>query len=248
MVFFDAHIHLYPYFDPDWLYDSLYGHAARLAPGATVAAALMLRANQPQWPDILKPGGNAARWRISQTYSPFCVRMSAGTRHILVVAARQVAACERLEALGLFGSEEIPDGLPLRESIARLRAAGMLPMLAWGLGKWLFKRRAIVWETLTKEEGKDLFVCDSALRPGGWPLPPAMRWASERRRLIYGSDPLPRRKGEEQVAGRYATILDGEIDPGCPADSLRTLLLDDRVARRPAGHRHGLADTLKRLR
>ena len=106
----------------------------------------------------------------------------------------------------------------------------------------------IVSRTLAEKDGRDLFVCDSALRPGIWPQPPAMFRAGQRGRLLYGSDPLPRSKGEERLAGRYATLLDGEIDPNAPADSLKALLLDPRVKRRPVGRRHGLADTLKRLR
>ncbi len=245
MIFFDAHVHLYPSHDRDLLLDTLAANAARLAPGATAALALMRRAGQPGLEETLARGGG--RWRRVRAPDAHCAVASDGRSEVYLFAARQVAARERLEALGLFGEAEIPDGLTLEESLARLRAAGLLPVLAWGLGKWLGARGRLVRAVIAANIPQELLLGDSALRPAFWGTPRPMAAARRRGlRVLYGSDPLPR-SGEESVAGRYATLVEGDLDSAAPTASLRRLLLDGRVALRPAGKRHGLLATLSRL-
>jgi hypothetical protein len=246
VVFFDAHVHLYPAYDRDALLDALAANAARLAPGAAVALALLRREGQGGLAEALADGGG--RWARVRTPDEHCAIVSDGRREIHVFAARQVAARERLEALGLFGDADIPDNLPLAESLARLRAAGLLPVLAWGLGKWLGARGRLVRATIAAHAPGDLLLGDSALRPRCWGTPRPMAAARRRGlRVLYGSDPLPR-PGEERVVGCYATIVAGDLDPAAPSASLRRLLLDESVALRPAGARHGLLATLRRMR
>lgn len=246
MVFFDAHVHLYPVYDRDALLDAVAANAARLAPGAAMALALLRRAGQGGLEEMLAPGGG--RWARVRMADAHCAIMSEGRREIHVFAARQVAAHERLEALGLCGDADVPDGLPLAESLARLRAAGLLPVLAWGLGKWLGARGRLVRATIAAHGPGDLLLGDSALRPVCWGTPRPMAAARRRGlRVVCGSDPLPR-PGEERAAGCYATVIEGDLDPSAPSAGLRRLLRDEKVALRPAGRRHGLLSTLRRMR
>ncbi|MDD5705796.1 MAG: hypothetical protein PHR35_07705, partial [Kiritimatiellae bacterium] len=229
-------------------FDTLADNAARLAPGATAAMALMRRARQGSLAATLEGASAGQRWRCACFRDEaHCAVVRHGKREVYVFAALQVAARERLEALGLIGDADIPDGRPLAETLARLRGAGLLPALAWGLGKWLGPRGGIVRATLSVAAPGELLIGDSAMRPSCWgtPLPMA---AAQRRglRVLYGSDSLPR-YDEERVAGQYATLIAGELNPNTPSASLRRLLLDPRVDVRPVGHRHGLIATLRRL-
>lgn len=250
MIFFDAHVHLYPGYDRDRLFDALAGHARRLAPQAgRLAMALMLREGQVSLAAALaaaeQPG---QRWRVVRdTLGPACL-VSDGATDILVLAARQIAARERIELLGLMTEAAIPDGLPLQETAARLRAAGARPVLAWGLGKWLFKRGRIIRALLDSvHDPRDLMVCDSAMRPAFWGRPRLMALAQSRGlRLIHGSDPLPR-AGEEALAGGYASLIAGDWTDADPVADMRRLLLNPAVAIRPVGRRHGLMATLRRI-
>ena len=248
-IFFDAHVHVYPDFDLDVLLSTFAANADRLAPGAdALAMAVMLRSFQPDLRSALGACGAPGAWRLEEAPGSSFTATD-GTRRIHLLPARQVAAGERIEALGLFGDALVPDGLPLEETISRLRGAGFRPVLAWGLGKWLFKRARVVDAALdgAARSGGDLLVGDSALRPTFWSKPRPFADAEARgMRVIYGSDPLPR-KGDERSAGRYATLIDAPFDPLSPAASILAALGNRSAAVSAVGRRYGLAETLKRI-
>ena len=250
MIFFDAHVHIYPAYSLDALLSAFAGHAERLAPGAeNLAMAVMLREFQPTLASVLTPASETSRWRLEPS-AEGTFAATDGTRRIFLLPARQVAAKERIEALGLFGESLVPDGLPLAETIAKLRSAGFQPVLAWGLGKWLFKRAPLVDAAISDavRARKPLLIGDSALRPTFWPTPrPYRRAKAQGLRVIYGSDPLPR-AGDEHCAGRYATLLDAPFDPHAPATSLLVALSAPSANPLAIGRRHGLAGTLRRMR
>ena len=249
MIFFDSHVHFYPEYDYDVVFGAFCSHAECFAPQATtLALAVMLREFQPSLGSVFE-GRLNGKWRAKSTPRNGAMVVTDGTRDIHVLAARQVAAKERVEALGFFGEALVPDGLPLAETIERLRAASYVPVLAWGLGKWLLKRAPLVEATLAAaDKPDDLLVGDSALRPSFWPTPSPMRAASRKGlRVVWGSDPLPR-KADERSAGRYVTLIDAELDLSRPASSMLALLTDPAVSIRPVGRRYGLFDTIKRLK
>ncbi len=249
MIFFDAHVHVYPAFDLDALLSAFAAHADRLAPDAgDLAMAVMLRDFQPTLASVLSFASERPHWRLEPA-AEGAFAATDGARRVFLLSARQVAAKERVEALGLFGEARVPDGLPLAETIARLRAAGFLPVLAWGLGKWLFKRASVVDAVLADaiRDQMPLLIGDSALRPTFWPTPRPCRTATAQGiRVVYGSDPLPR-AGDECCAGRYATLLDAPFNPLAPATSLLDALAASSAAPVAVGHRHGLAGTIRRI-
>ncbi len=250
MIFFDAHVHVYPAYNLDALLSAFTRHAGRLAPGVDdLAMAVMLRDFQPTLASVLSSVSQKPRWRFEPaaegTYAA-----TDGTRRVFLLPARQVAAKERIEALGLFGETLVPDGLPLDETIAKLRAAQYLPVLAWGLGKWLFKRAPVVDAAIFSavRDHAPLLIGDCALRPTFWPRPRPYRTAeAQGLGIIYGSDPLPR-AGDELCAGRYATLLDAPFNPLSPATSILAALGTSSATPVPVGNRHGLVGTLRRLR
>ena len=248
-IFFDAHVHVYPEFGLDVLLSAFATNADCLAPEAdALAMAVMLRSFQPDLRSALGACGAPRGWRLEEASGGSFIATD-GSRRIHILPARQVAARERVEALGLFGDAMVEDGLPLEETFSRLRASGFRPVLAWGLGKWFFKRAHVVDAAISgaAQAGGDMLLCDSALRPTFWPRPRPFADAEARgMRVIYGSDPLPR-MGDEFSAGRYATIIDAPFDPLSPAASIRTALGDPSAAVSAVGRRYGLADTLKRI-
>ena len=249
MIFFDAHVHLYPQFELDVLLTAFASHADIFARDADVLAmAVMLRGFQPTLDSVFEPfkGRNLRGWTIEESEEK-CFLATDGSHRIFMLPARQVAAKERIEALGYFGDAEVPDGLPLEETVERLGDAGYQPVIAWGLGKWLFKRGPVVASALESagKAGKPLPVCDCALRPTFWPTPKHYKRAVELGGFVlYGSDPLPR-IGDEYSAGCYATVIDASFDVSAPATSLLAAIRTSALI--SVGRRYGLAGTLKRL-
>ena len=245
VIFLDAHAHLYPGYDRDRFFDALFANGGRLLPGATVAAAVMRRAGQPPLATLVEGG---RRWRPLGRPDDATILMGDGTKNLWLFAARQVVAAEGIEAVGLLGDADVPDGLPLAQGLEALAAAGLVPVLAWGLGKWLGRRGGVVRELLAQRAPGTLLLGDCALRPTFWGRPRPMAAAQARGfRVVYGSDPLPR-AADVAVAGCYATAVAGHLAPGSPAASLRRLLVDPAVGLTAVGRRQGLLGTLRRLR
>lgn len=247
MIFFDSHVHIYPDYNLDVLFSEFATNAKCYAPNAdTLAMAVMLREFQPSLKSLFN-GRSLRMWHVDPGPEN-SMTASDGDKKIILIPARQVAAKERVEALGFFGEELIPDGLPLKETISRLRAADFAPALAWGLGKWLFKRGKLVKEVIqgTKDTGV-LLIADSALRPTFWSEPLYKEAESFGLRTICGSDPLPR-VGDEFSAGRYAVLINAKLNPVAPATSLLSAILEPNTEIQPVGRRYGLIDTIKRLK
>ena len=251
MIFLDAHVHLYPAHDRDRLFNAFMANARCLAPQAQhLAMAIMLREGQGDLPDLLRTTGRPGqRWNPRGKTVDGAMLAGDGTNTILLIPARQIAVRERIELLGLFAAADIPDGLPAAETLQRLRDAEALTILAWGLGKWLFQRHAVVRALIdAAEPPAGLLIGDSAMRPSFWAMPRLMARARNRGlRIVYGSDPLPR-PGDESLAGSYASLIEGTLSTETPLKDLRSLLTNPAVPIRPVGHRHNLSATLQRLR
>lgn len=241
MTFLDSHVHLYGEFDLDVLFSCFMASARRAAPGADAyAMAVMLRSFQPSLGDALH-ASPVRDWKVEESADGAFTASRCDDR-ITILPARQVAAAERIEALGLFGEAMVPDGLPLAETITRLREASFTPVLAWGLGKWLFSRSRTVNSVLNDAiaSGEKMLIGDSALRPVFWAEPRQYRVARAHGiRVLHGSDPLPR-PGQERRAGSYGSVIDTELNAAAPAESLMSAILDASTTIRPAGRRCGL--------
>jgi hypothetical protein len=161
------------------------------------------------------------------------VTSSDGAR-LLLVAGRQVVTSERLEVLALATAQEYEDGLPLREAATMVAASGAVPVLPWGFGKWTGRRERAVHELLSSPLADDLYLGDNGGRPSlGWE-PRMFRLARERGiPVLPGSDPLPI-AAEVGKPGRYGFVLEGPLNAGSPAASIRAMIAT-RAPVRPFG-------------
>lgn len=210
MIFFDAHVHCYLEYNPDNLFDTFVKNATANSPqGSDLAMAFLLRSFQPDVlsainKDLLKT------WKFERFPTEETAGIvTNGKERILIFPARQVATKERIELLGFFGQTVIKDGLSIKETTKAISENGYAQVIAWGKGKWLFKRSSIVKSLIVDSSASPQknFVCDSALRPRFW-VEPLFRTACKcGLKLIYGSDPLPRTNDEHKV-GSYATLID----------------------------------------
>jgi len=119
-------------------------------------------------------------------------------------------------------------------------------VLAWGVGKWFFKRARVVAALLDAYTNDDLAIADPSLRPIFWPTPrPMAKAAAKGRRVLAGSDPLPP-KGEAARIGQYADLATASLDFAAP---LTPQIVDVLKAAplRPVGRRAGLLEFLRRM-
>ena len=241
MLLLDAHVHVYPDYDRGVLLQTaLRQLAARSTPGDALAMLLVERQGVDVFGEWSRGEGLPDGWSAT-ALDPTAIRLHCDRGGDLTVfAGRQIACAERLEILGVCTRAPIPDGVTCEEAIKAIQDSGGLPVLAWGVGKWLFRRAKLVQSLLDAHAPETLPLCDTSLRPVFWPRPAAMRGA---RPVLCGSDPLPR-PGEEVQAGRYACAIPADITGSSPSK-----LLLDAIAKggiQPIGKRSTPFEFLRR--
>jgi len=215
-VFVDAHVHIHDCFDIDRFLDAaamnLHTHVpgeSSRAPrfvlcltetrGANKFADLLGRAGSPADGWQVRPGGSSRS--LIATHS----RLG----EIEVVAGRQIVTAEKLEVLALGTRHEWDDGLPAETVIRSVLEAGAIPVLPWGFGKWLGRRRRVIESLIEKFDDGSVYLGDNGGRSAVLPTPPEFALAQARGiQVLPGSDPLPF-ESEYSRAGSFGFQVDG---------------------------------------
>lgn len=222
-VLVDAHVHIHPCFPPESFFDGALANFRRAArsldlSGTATGCLLLTEMAGSHW--LRNAPGTVGAWTLGSTgeEDSLVARRSTG-ENLIVVAGRQIVARERLEVLALGRDADIPDGLPLDETLRRVRDSGALPVLPWGFGKWSGRRGALVAATLARPEG-ELYLGDNSNRLQLAGVPRLLREAGERGILVLpGTDPLPF-PSHAGRAGSFGLVLEGALDPLRPAEDL----------------------------
>lgn len=162
-------------------------------------------------------------------------------RTMTAVRGQQLISREGLEVLGTGYGTRLPSGLSLPETVRRIRAAGGLSILAWGVGKWLGRRGRVLDALIASEAGApDVMLADNAGRPRFWSRVPQFEAAAERgMRVLAGTDPLPL-PGEERRVGSYGFRVSMPREAGeSMIDALRRALESPEVPLEIVGRQIG---------
>jgi len=158
---------------------------------------------------------------------------------LLVIAGRQVVSAERVELLAIGTTQAITDGLPLDASLQAVLQAGAIPVLPWGVGKWLGKRGQLV-KSLADEKSDKIFLGDIAGRPFFWPAPKQF----DTHPTLPGSDPLPL-ASDAEIVGTYGFRLSGEFELDAPVASIKQHLYKPESVVYTLGKKAGLFTFLR---
>lgn len=153
---------------------------------------------------------------------------------LLLIAGRQVVTAERIELLVLGTERMLDDGIPLDAGLRWCDAVGALPVLPWGVGKWIGRRGRIVAQALARRQASGPLLGDNAGRPAFWRVP---IFAEARRRgvpILPGSDPLPVRDGAAATGG-FGLGMEVALDPANPRGSVLAALRAEATPRVPIG-------------
>ena len=229
----DSHVHFHDASDPAALLDSTLAAIRRHLGHRPLTAALLLTepAARPTFATLREltarqlPTAATPSWRFDTTGEAISLRARnhAGDT-IYLIAGQQLVTIENLEVLALCTLPDIPDGLELQVTVRRVRQAGGLPLLPWGVGKWLGRRGRVVSDFLAGSHEGPVLVGDNGGRPAFWLSVPQFRQAIARGiRILRGSDPLRcsfRRRG----AGSFGNLIACRLDPSRPGLSLAQAL------------------------
>lgn len=170
-----------------------------------------------------------SHWRFHSSGEQLSVKACHPTLgEIFIVAGRQVTTREHLEILVLGTLSKWDDGLPAADVVDLAIREGAIPVLAWGFGKWLGRRRHVVESLIDRFSDGSLFLGDNSGRPRVIARPAQFTRAEALGvRILRGTDPLPFRS-EYNRAGSFGFYVDGiMIDDGIWAGLCAKLLQND---------------------
>jgi hypothetical protein len=181
----------------------------------------------------------AGSWSINCiSNDPAAVTATTGDGNtIIVVAGRQIVSSEGLEVLALGTDQAIPDGAPLAELVQTINALKAIPVIPWGVGKWLGRRGQVVKSYLESCSGDAVFLGDILGRPPFWPRSSVFRIAAARGiGVLPGTDPLPL-ESETLRAGSCGFYINCDLASGPPSVVLTESLRRDPPVILPFTHR-----------
>ena len=243
MIFIDAHVHIYDCFNLDSLFNAAYENFHRatqlhapvsktniffllLAEGTSsnfFESLLQNAQNQKTGPNLLTD------WLIHPTSekSSLIIQAKNNTEHSLILAAgRQYITREKLEILALLSDGVIQEGLSLSDSVKAICKINGIPVIPWGVGKWLGRRGGLLKDYLQNIDcnNKKIYLGDNGGRPFFWPPSSHFHIASQKGiNNFAGSDPLPL-TNEYNKPGSYGVFCEGNIDLETPCRDLKQLL------------------------
>ena len=203
----DTHLHLYPCHDVVTALETLTSNLSLVGDQEACKAGFVLdRQDCHFFEDALQGKYNFPEREF--TLQPvfkgdfLAVKNRMGTSYLW--GGFQTVTAENLEVASVFLKERPPENQPFLKTIDWILNKGGIPVIPWGLGKWLFERGKILEQVLKTYTPEQIVFSDSALRPCFWPSTFLHRARKNGFKILCGSDPLPL-SGEEKVFGTYAT-------------------------------------------
>lgn len=186
-------------------------------------------------------------WQFRETKEQTAVWLFSRTGPPLVaVEGDQVESREGVEVLALGTGRRFEDGQRIEELLRAIAQEGALPVIPWGVGKWLGRRGEVVQRMIEAPGLPLFFVGDNANRPTFWPKPRHFQRAREHGiRNLPGSDPLPFPEDVRRV-GRFGGVVTGDVNRETPAEDLKQILLDPTSQFSPFGQEERLFPFVRR--
>ncbi|NET43244.1 hypothetical protein [Okeania sp. SIO2B3] len=175
-------------------------------------------------------------WKLAPTKESISISATNNeNQKIFIIAGRQIVTAEKLEVLALISDNEFADGLPVETTIQNIVSKNGIPVLPWGVGKWLGKRGNILQKLLNSDTFSMVYLGDNSGRPSFWPRPSFFKLAEQRGwKVLPGTDPLPL-KSEYTRPGSFGFIVEGELNLAEPGKSMKEILLNPTTSVQPYG-------------
>ncbi len=249
LIIADAHVHLYDCFDMGRLLDRVFSNFQKEADaprkGTPFSAFLFLAETKTEnWfyrfssrpekgPSQIKGFG---KWAFRPTKEECSLYAFMDEKKgIYIIAGRQIRTKEKLEVLALGTIQSFEEGLPLKEMISWISRLEAVPVIPWGVGKWIGRRGKIVKDLLYNKALPPFFLGDNRNRPLFWPRSDLFKLVEHKGiPILPGTDPLPFSSEIGQI-GKFGFKLPGSIDSEYPFKELKKLLLDPSTSPQPYG-------------
>ncbi len=136
-----------------------------------------------------------------------------------IINGEQIVTEEGLEILAIGGKFRLSKPESLTAVIERCLAKKFVPVLPWGVGKWLGRRGRIVGELIeSKSYCRSIALADNGTRPVFWRYPALLRRATgSGYAVLHGSDSLSVANDQARTGHNGVVINDAKADDALSA-------------------------------
>ena len=250
LIIADAHVHIYDCFDLDHMLNSALNNFQYISESKgyqdnfTGILFLTETSNQNKFnqlrdytitkDELIK--NKLKTWNLSQTQENVSLSVcNQLDRRIFLIAGRQIVTAENLEVLALITNQNFEDGLPLKVTIQKIISAGGIPVLPWGVGKWMGRRGKLLNNLLAENNFPTLFLGDNGGRPVFWSRPSYFQQAETKGlQILPGTDPLPL-ISESSRPGSFGFAIQDSLNLEKPGAHIKQMLLEPNKSLEPYG-------------
>ena len=241
----DAHVHLHQCFEVDQLLNASLANFQKIYRRKTDinnSIFLIFLTEMPGefgFRKLLEYAENHQQinnWKLAPTEESLSIyAVNNENQKIFIIAGRQIITAEKLEVLALISNDEFADSLTVETTIQNIVSKGGIPVLPWGVGKWLGKRGEILQKLLNSDSFSMLYLGDNSGRPNFWLRPTYFQLAEQKGwKILPGTDPLPL-KSEYSRPGSFGFIVEGKLNSATPGKSMKQILSDATTSVHPYG-------------
>lgn len=245
LIIADAHVHLHDCFNLEHLFDSAlnnfqyYAEKKGNRDNYTPVLFLTEISGQNKFNELKKSTGENNKiknWNLFPTKEDVSLSVSdRSNRNLFLIAGRQIVTTENLEVLALITEQNFADGFPLSVTIHQIIEAGGIPVLPWGVGKWMGNRGKLLNNLLAENNFPMLFLGDNSGRPVFWSRPVQFKQAENQGLpILPGTDPLPL-SSEACRPGSFGFTIKNSLNQEEPGKHLKQMLLDPKISLKPYG-------------
>ena len=142
---------------------------------------------------------------------------------IVVISGKQIAVKEGVELLALCTSKDFQEHEDLGKAVMNVISADAIPVLPWGVGKWIGKKKDMIKNLIEENNNLKLFLCDNSGRLRFWAEPQLFKFAKSHNRFIFaGTDALPI-PSEIRKTGSFGFYLKTELNLFKPSEDLKKI-------------------------
>jgi len=142
---------------------------------------------------------------------------SAGQK-IIIISGKQIIAENGIEVLALGAINSFSKHKSLQETVDAVNKVNAIPIIPWGVGKWLGKRKEVIECFIRKNHNNKFLLGDNSGRPIFWSEPNIFNLGkSNNHFVIPGTDSLAI-TSEQGKTGKYGFYLKTEMNLLRPAD------------------------------
>jgi len=225
LILIDTHLHIYDCYDVLRFFKeanrNLSGNQKKLKLAEKFVGILFLTESnafnyfdklQDNSNNIIKDLENEGFFRKKSDEDCSLIFETFDSNFIIIIAGQQIITEEKLEVLSLGTKQKIEYSLSLEETVNRINDFGAIPVLPWGVGKWLGKRNEVLNTFIKKNLAAKFFLGDNSGRLAMMKIPAVFKASGQNKKLVLrGSDPLPIRL-QEKKAGSFGFYFVSDID------------------------------------